>query len=298
VQILPGVSVTGASYPIDVRPDTVKFTFNTDVGATLAPSDLVLTRTDGGTVPAVQSFQWDSGTRTATFFLTPGNPPSATYRATLPAYAVNSTGGQPLNADYTFQFIFLLGDATKDGVVNSADFNALALHFNQAGQNWSAGDFNYDGTVNGLDFNALASSFGAVASPAPGATRNRQHKARSFTAGARLRHLPQQILPELFSPTRQSPRPTLLPICSPFNESSCSRFSPASRRCSSQPRLHVPPNTSGACSSIRPAHSPIVPRRARFCGFRLTANKSAPSSSASTICSRKIFSITRFSEKR
>src|SRR5262249_37926137 len=148
VQILPGVNVIGASYPIDARPDTVVFTFSADVSASLTASDLVLTRTDAGAVPAVQSVQWSGTNKTATFFLTPGEPTTGTYLATLPAYCVNPASGQPLNADYTFQYTFLPGDATKDGSVNSVDFNLLALHFNQSGQTWSTGDFNYDGIVN------------------------------------------------------------------------------------------------------------------------------------------------------
>jgi len=55
----------------------------------------------------------------------------------------------------------LSGDATLDGAVNTGDFNALALAFNQSGKIWSNGDFNYDGFVNALDFNAIATNFGA-----------------------------------------------------------------------------------------------------------------------------------------
>ncbi|HEX3356897.1 MAG TPA: dockerin type I domain-containing protein [Tepidisphaeraceae bacterium] len=166
VQILPGVTVTGASYPINQRPDILKFTFSADVGATIAASDLVLTRSDGEAVPAVQSVQWDSSTKTATFFLSPGEPASGVYHATLPAYSVNTASGQTLNVDFTFLYSFLPGDANSDGIVNMADFNLLASHFNQSGQTWSTGDFNYDNVVNLLDLNALATNFGATASAA------------------------------------------------------------------------------------------------------------------------------------
>ena len=79
----------------------------------------------------------------------------------MPAYAVTSTAGQPLNADYVFPYTFLPGDATKNGVVDTLDFTILATHFGQTGQTWSTGDFNYDGAVNALDFNALATNFGS-----------------------------------------------------------------------------------------------------------------------------------------
>jgi parallel beta-helix repeat protein len=58
------------------------------------------------------------------------------------------------------------GDATVDGVVNSLDFNALAINFGGSGKSWADGDFNFDGNVNALDFNLLASNYGS-ASPSP-----------------------------------------------------------------------------------------------------------------------------------
>jgi hypothetical protein len=169
VQILPGVQVTGASFPIDQRPDTIKVTFSVDVSGTLLPTDLQLVRADGGAAPAVQSVQWDAPSRTATFILAPGVPANGIYMATLPAYSVNSSAGQPLNAAYSFQYTFLMGDATRDGIVNTFDFDALATHFGMSGQSWSTGDFNYDHVVNALDFNAMSTNFGVQlpASAAP-----------------------------------------------------------------------------------------------------------------------------------
>jgi MYXO-CTERM domain-containing protein len=62
--------------------------------------------------------------------------------------------------------VALPGDNSLDGTVNTADFTALASHFNQTGQSWLTGDFNADGKVNALDFGALAANFGQTA-PAP-----------------------------------------------------------------------------------------------------------------------------------
>jgi hypothetical protein len=73
----------------------------------------------------------------------------------------DSDGGVLLK--YTY-----LGDANVNGGVDSADFAALAAHFNSAGL-WSQGDFNYDGVVNALDFNALAGNFGQVGAGSLGA---------------------------------------------------------------------------------------------------------------------------------
>jgi hypothetical protein len=139
------------------------------VSGTLLPTDLQLVRADGGAAPAVQSVQWDAPSRTATFILAPGVPANGIYMATLPAYSVNSSAGQPLNAAYSFQYTFLMGDATRDGIVNTFDFDALATHFGMSGQSWSTGDFNYDHVVNALDFNAMSTNFGVQlpASAAP-----------------------------------------------------------------------------------------------------------------------------------
>ncbi len=55
------------------------------------------------------------------------------------------------------------GDANLDGLVNLADFNALASNFGSTSSNWTQGDFNYDGNTNLADFNRLASNFGLSA---------------------------------------------------------------------------------------------------------------------------------------
>jgi hypothetical protein len=64
----------------------------------------------------------------------------------------------------------LPGDTNLDGRVNTADFAALASHFNTTdGGVWMQGDFNNDGIINALDFNVLASRFGqSMTAPALG----------------------------------------------------------------------------------------------------------------------------------
>ena len=68
--------------------------------------------------------------------------------------------------DSVVNFDVLAGDATRDGVVNLADFNILAANFGQSNRPFTEGDFNYDGTVNLLDFNILAGHFGQQVAPA------------------------------------------------------------------------------------------------------------------------------------
>ncbi len=53
------------------------------------------------------------------------------------------------------------GDFTGDGLVNSSDFNVMALNFGlTSGATVAQGDANGDGAVNSLDFNVLALNFG------------------------------------------------------------------------------------------------------------------------------------------
>ncbi len=55
------------------------------------------------------------------------------------------------------------GDADLNGLVNLADFNALAGNFNGTNRGWWQGDFNYDGLINLADFNLLAGNFNLAA---------------------------------------------------------------------------------------------------------------------------------------
>src|SRR5439155_23440413 len=50
------------------------------------------------------------------------------------------------------------GDANIDGVVDTLDFNLLAVNFAQSGKTWKQGDFTFDGVVDTIDFNVLAAN--------------------------------------------------------------------------------------------------------------------------------------------
>lgn len=91
---------------------------------------------------------------------------------------INQTGFAGLRFDkaYTATDLTLTaaallnGDANLNGQVNVTDFNTLASHFGQSGQNWLTGDFNGDGVTNLLDLNAIATNFGASVPPSPAPT--------------------------------------------------------------------------------------------------------------------------------
>jgi hypothetical protein len=63
----------------------------------------------------------------------------------------DDTSADELLVAYTW-----FGDATLDGLVDVADLKALAMHWQQSGQEWFSGDFNYDGLVDQTDLGLMA----------------------------------------------------------------------------------------------------------------------------------------------
>ena len=53
----------------------------------------------------------------------------------------------------------LLGDADRNGVCDTLDFNTLAANFGGTGKLWANADFNADGKTDSMDFNVLAAHF-------------------------------------------------------------------------------------------------------------------------------------------
>lgn len=67
------------------------------------------------------------------------------------------SGDGVAGGDFQFAFTHLLADANRDGIVNSTDASALALHWKQSGCAWEDGDFNGDTIVDERDASILAS---------------------------------------------------------------------------------------------------------------------------------------------
>lgn len=154
----PQVSSTGFVY--QSSPQSVKFVFSEDVSASLDPSQLAVTR--DGSVDAVgaNNVVWDGNTNTAYFELA-GPLADDSYHAVLDGNLVTDAAGNPLGGTVPVDFFYLLADASRDGTVDTTDFNILAASFGQSGKLWNDGDFNYDGVVDTTDFNILAGRFGA-----------------------------------------------------------------------------------------------------------------------------------------
>ena len=174
--------VTGSAYAYNTSPNQIQFTFDQDMlSSSIAAGDLQLTNLSGGAVPAVQSVQWNSSTKTATFTLAPGALVNGNYTATLPAGSVSSAPGLANAAGFNLNFFSLAGDTNHDGIINTVDFTTLAANFNKTGMTFSQGDFNYDGVVNALDFAILASQYGSsLSSPAAPALAS----ATTFSLGS------------------------------------------------------------------------------------------------------------------
>jgi hypothetical protein len=113
------------------------------------------------------TYAYDTSTFSATLtFSAPagGVLPDGDYQLQLPAGSITDLAGNP-NADYSYNFFSLTGDANHDGVVNALDFNALASHYGKPSQTWINGDFNFDGKVNSADFSLLAARYGENLQP-------------------------------------------------------------------------------------------------------------------------------------
>jgi len=159
-------AVSGSQFLFETAPQRLRFTFDQNVGASLALPDVVVQQLPGGPTFAPSTLFYDGTTNTATFTFGTALP-DGRFRATLAAAGITNPDGTPLAADHVFAFFFLRGDANHDAIVNLTDFNRLASNFGQSPRDFTQGDFNYDNVVNLADFNLFASRFGASVSLDP-----------------------------------------------------------------------------------------------------------------------------------
>ena len=173
--IAPPPIVTASSF--NPQNNTIAFTFNKDVSASLSPSAVRVHNLTTGNDVAVTGVTYDSTTNTATFQL-PGTLPGGSYVVTLLARAVTDSTGEHLDGnndgtpgdDYTFQFSSVSGDVNLDGAVALDDLLILAQHYGQAGT-FAQGDLNHDGRIDFADLLILAQSYGRGAAAAAGKLR-------------------------------------------------------------------------------------------------------------------------------
>jgi GH25 family lysozyme M1 (1,4-beta-N-acetylmuramidase) len=156
-------SVAATSFYLDALPQAVVVQFSEDVGSSLDVTDLSVQDQSNLDQPAIHptSVSYDPNTDVATFSFS-SQLPNADYRATIAANDVKDAAQNPMAADLTYDFFFLVGDANRNGSVDLQDFNVLASNFGKSGMTFSQGNYDYssDGDVSITDFNLLASNFG------------------------------------------------------------------------------------------------------------------------------------------
>jgi O-glycosyl hydrolase len=149
---------------------TLSLAFSEDVGATVDPSDAILTRTvgvAGGAAPGrvllgVDSLRYDMqsfGLVVSVPQLPHARLPEGRYQLDFDTAGISDLAGNALQDPLPYVFQELAGDANDDGSVDFADLLSLAAHYNSVSADWSQGDFNYDDTVDFDDLLLLAGRY-------------------------------------------------------------------------------------------------------------------------------------------
>ena len=151
------------------RAHVVRFTFNRDITCSIAAGDLTVTNLDTNT-PVSKGYAYTPSLLQLDFFFggTNGILPDGNYRAVLPAGVVDDVNDIPTTQNTQVDFFVLDGDATRDRIVDTQDFNLLASNFGSSGKLFTEGDFDYSGTVDSVDFSRLVNQFGKRLAPPVG----------------------------------------------------------------------------------------------------------------------------------
>jgi hypothetical protein len=94
---------------------------------------------------------------------------------------------------------FIIGDATKDGLVDEADLMVLMTNFGSTGATWAEGDFDGNGTVDAADYLALKDHLGQSA-PTGGSGQVAAPTPAGTTAPAEITQAPAQPAPAAGEP--------------------------------------------------------------------------------------------------
>jgi hypothetical protein len=157
-------TVSNSQFTYDAAPQSIRITFTENVSASLSLDDFELENlTTKETIPSASlALSYDTTSNIATI-TSPGYPygalPNGNYRATLFAQGVTDAAGNPLPANHVLTFLFMLGDADNNGVVNFDDYARIDNGFNNGLIGYTNGDFNYDGVVNFDDYALIDLAF-------------------------------------------------------------------------------------------------------------------------------------------
>ena len=207
---LTAPTVTSASF-LHTPPHRMLFDFSENVQGSVGVNDLTLENlTTGATVPASSlTMSYNTLNNVVTFaaggsgMLANGN-----YRATVNAAGVTDAAGNAMAANSVLNFYVLTGDVTRNRVVDSDDFIALAANFGRTGRTFAQGDVDGNGTVNSDDFIILAANF-AKTVPEPRALVAAPQVAASSSVTATTP--PKRVVPVRRSPPSRTPARLLRP---------------------------------------------------------------------------------------
>jgi hypothetical protein len=157
VQDAVAPSILSGSFQFGALPLSLVFTASENLMGTpgsLAPFNI--NRVSPFAFIAPTSVNYLNNTITANFsgILSDGN-----YHATVVTTGITDVAGNPLSANFNFDFFVLAADANRDRKVDQADLGILSLNWGQTGRTFSQGNFDYspDGKVDVNDLNILAS---------------------------------------------------------------------------------------------------------------------------------------------
>jgi V8-like Glu-specific endopeptidase len=157
-------TVASDEFVFNTAPHELKFVFSEDVSASLSEADLILQDvTHGTTIPTASiAVSYDPGSNTATFTFpgfANGVLPDANYLATISAGSVEDAAGNPLAADHTKSFLFKVGDANNDGIIDGDDYAIIDNGYNFGLSGFMNGDFDYNGVIDADDYAIIDNAY-------------------------------------------------------------------------------------------------------------------------------------------
>jgi|GEM_PF-6847301 len=194
----PAGTINGFDFDSGV-PMNITAQFSEDLSGTLNSNYMALTSPETGAIPSTDissGFDTNTNIGTATFPNYAGGAlPDGNFTFTILASLPDVAGNQ-MGSDISTSFWWLNADATRDRIVDTQDFNALAGNFGE-GTIFSQGDFNFDATIDSIDFDLLIAQYGKRLPEASAARSTNQASSRLAAAT----WMSTTATSELFSPT-------------------------------------------------------------------------------------------------
>jgi hypothetical protein len=158
--LLVGPRATNGAFIFDDQSGPRVFVQFDDLIQGYDANDLIIQNvTTGQTITNKRAVNSPNGDTAIMYF--DGGLPDGNYRATFRAGGISNTSGGVNNADFSFTFFSLRGDANHDREVDFADLVALSQNYGKTtGMAYHNGDFDYDGAVDFDDLIVLSQQYG------------------------------------------------------------------------------------------------------------------------------------------